>query len=343
MSYRELADQLVPYAKWMGFTHLELLPLNEHPFDGSWGYQPTGLYAPTRRFGTRDDFRYFIDAAHAAGLNVILDWVPGHFPTDDFALAEFDGTNLYEHSDPREGYHQDWNTLIYNYGRREVSNFLVGNALYWIERFGIDALRVDAVASMIYRDYSRKEGEWIPNEFGGRENLEAIEFLRNTNRILGEQVSGAVTMAEESTDFPGVSRPQDMGGLGFWYKWNLGWMHDTLDYMKLDPIYRQYHHDKLTFGMLYNYTENFVLPLSHDEVVHGKNRFSTACRATHGRNSLTCALTMAGCGHFRARNCCSWGTNLPRAASGTMTPASTGICWKAAITGTTVSSVWCAI
>lgn len=191
----------MPYAKWMGFTHLELLPINEHPFDGSWGYQPTGLYAPTRRFGTRDDFRYFIDAAHAAGLNVILDWVPGHFPTDDFALAEFDGTNLYEHSDPREGYHQDWNTLIYNYGRREVSNFLVGNALYWIERFGIDALRVDAVASMIYRDYSRKEGEWIPNEFGGRENLEAIEFLRNTNRILGEQVSGAVTMAEESTDF----------------------------------------------------------------------------------------------------------------------------------------------
>ncbi len=201
---------------------------------------------------------------------MILDWVPGHFPTDDFALAEFDGTNLYEHSDPREGYHQDWNTLIYNYGRREVSNFLVGNALYWIERFGIDALRVDAVASMIYRDYSRKEGEWIPNEFGGRENLEAIEFLRNTNRILGEQVSGAVTMAEESTDFPGVSRPQDMGGLGFWYKWNLGWMHDTLDYMKLDPVYRQYHHDKLTFGILYNYTENFVLPLSHDEVVHGK-------------------------------------------------------------------------
>lgn len=201
---------------------------------------------------------------------MILDWVPGHFPSDDFALAEFDGTKLYEHSDPREGYHQDWNTLIYNYGRREVSNYLVGNALYWIERFGIDALRVDAVASMIYRDYSRKEGEWIPNEYGGRENLEAIEFLRNTNRIIGEQVEGAVTMAEESTDFPGVSRPPAMGGLGFWYKWNLGWMHDTLDYMKLDPVYRQYHHDKLTFGLLYNYTENFMLPLSHDEVVHGK-------------------------------------------------------------------------
>ncbi|ENX2007280.1 1,4-alpha-glucan branching enzyme [Salmonella enterica] len=270
LSYRELADQLVPYAKWMGFTHLELLPVNEHPFYGSWGYQPTGLYAPTRRFGTRDDFRYFINAAHAAGLNVILDWVPGHFPSDEFSLAEFDGTHLYEHSDPREGYHQDWNTLIYNYGRREVSNYLVGNALYWMERFGIDALRVDAVASMIYRDYSRKEGEWIPNEFGGRENLEAIEFLRNTNRIIGEQVPGAVSMAEESTDFSGVTRPPETGGLGFWYKWNLGWMHDTLDYMKLDPVYRQYHHDKLTFGMLYNHTENFVLPLSHDEVVHGK-------------------------------------------------------------------------
>ena len=217
LSYRELADQLVPYA---------------------------------------------------AGLNVILDWVPGHFPADDFALASFDGTSLYEHSDPREGYHQDWNTLIYNYGRREVSNYLVGNALYWIERFGIDALRVDAVASMIYRDYSRKQGEWVPNEFGGRENLEAIEFLRNTNRVLGEQTPGAVTMAEESTDFPGVSRPSSTGG--FWFKWNLGWMHDTLDYMKLDPVHRRHHHDKMTFGMLYNYTENFVLPLSHDEVVHGK-------------------------------------------------------------------------
>ena len=270
LSFRELAQQLVPYVRDMGYTHIELLPVMEYPYDPSWGYQITCYYAPTHRYGAPEDLKYFIDEAHRAGIGVILDWVPGHFPTDDFALAEFDGTNLYEHSDPREGYHQDWNTLIYNYGRREVSNFLVGNALYWIERFGIDALRVDAVASMIYRDYSRKVGEWIPNEFGGRENLEAIEFLRNTNRILGEQVSGAVTMAEESTDFPGVSRPQDMGGLGFWYKWNLGWMHDTLDYMKLDPVYRQYHHDKLTFGMLYNYTENFVLPLSHDEVVHGK-------------------------------------------------------------------------
>ncbi|WP_202300931.1 1,4-alpha-glucan branching enzyme [Dryocola clanedunensis] len=270
LSYRDLANQLVPYAKEMGFTHLELMPIGEYPFDGSWGYQPTGLYAPTRRYGTREDFRYFLDAVHAAGLNVILDWVPGHFPTDDFALASFDGTSLYEHSDPREGFHQDWSTLIYNYGRREVSNFLVGNALYWIERFGIDALRVDAVTSMIFRDYSRKEGEWIANQHGGRENLEAIEFLRNTNRVLGEQTPGAVTMAEESSDFGGVSRPAQTGGLGFWFKWNLGWMHDTLDYMALSPEHRGEHHDKMTFGMLYHYNENFVLPLSHDEVVHGK-------------------------------------------------------------------------
>ncbi len=270
LSYRELAEQLIPYVKEMGFTHLELLPINEHPFDGSWGYQPQGLYAPTRRFGTRDDFLYFVNAAHDAGLNVLLDWVPGHFPTDETGLALFDGTALYEYSDPREGRHQDWDTLIYNYGRHEVSNYLASNALYWIERFGIDGLRVDAVASMIYRDYSRKEGEWVPNEFGGRENLEAIEFLRTTNRIIGEQTPGAVTMAEESTDFPGVSRPPSMGGLGFWFKWNLGWMHDTLAYMKLDPVYRQHHHNNMTFGMLYNGTENFVLPLSHDEVVHGK-------------------------------------------------------------------------
>ncbi|QKJ85274.1 1,4-alpha-glucan branching enzyme GlgB [Paramixta manurensis] len=270
LSYKELAEQLVPYVKEMGFTHIELLPINEHPFDGSWGYQPLGMYAPTRRFGTRDEFRYFIACAHEAGLNVLLDWVPGHFPSDDFGLAKFDGTELYEHSDPREGYQQDWNTLIYNFGRREVSNYLAGNALYWMERFGIDGLRVDAVASMIYRDYSRAEGEWIPNHYGGRENLEAISFLRYTNRTLGHAAPGSITIAEESTDFPGVSRPPEAGGLGFWFKWNLGWMHDTLDYMKLDPVYRCYHHNLMTFGMLYNHTENFVLPLSHDEVVHGK-------------------------------------------------------------------------
>ncbi|WP_182056473.1 1,4-alpha-glucan branching enzyme [Pantoea sp. ME81] len=270
LSYKELAEQLVPYVKEMGFTHIELLPINEHPFDGSWGYQPLGMNAPTRRFGTRDEFRHFIAAAHDAGLNVLLDWVPGHFPSDDFGLAKFDGTELYEHSDPREGYHQDWNTLIYNFGRREVSNYLSGNALYWMERFGIDGLRVDAVASMIYRDYSRKEGEWVPNHFGGRENLEAISFLRHTNRTLGRAAPGTISVAEESTDYPGVTRPSEDGGLGFWFKWNLGWMHDTLDYMKLDPVHRRYHHNLMTFGMLYNYTENFVLPLSHDEVVHGK-------------------------------------------------------------------------
>lgn len=270
LSYEELAQQLIPYVQQMGFTHLELLPIHEHPFDGSWGYQPTGLYAPTCRFGNRDDFKAFINAAHAAGLNIILDWVPGHFPADEFALAQFDGSALYEHSDPREGYHQDWNTLIYNYGRREVTNYLIGNALYWIERFGVDALRVDAVASMIYRDYSRQQGDWLPNKYGGRENLEALEFLRNMNRIIGEQTPGAVTIAEESTDFAGVSRPVDVNGLGFWYKWNMGWMHDSLSYMQHDPVYRQYHHHSMTFGMLYNYSENFILPLSHDEVVHGK-------------------------------------------------------------------------
>ncbi|MFD1800848.1 1,4-alpha-glucan branching enzyme [Mixta tenebrionis] len=270
LSYKELEEQLIPYVKEMGFTHIELMPINEHPFDGSWGYQPVGMYAPTRRFGTRDEFRHFVAAAHAAGLNVLLDWVPGHFPSDDFGLAQFDGTALYEHEDPREGFHQDWNTLIYNYGRREVSNYLAGNALYWLERFGIDGLRVDAVASMIYRDYSRPQGEWVPNHFGGRENLEAISFIRYTNRMLGHNAPGTVTIAEESTDFYGVSRPPESGGLGFWYKWNLGWMHDTLDYMKLDPVYRSYHHNLMTFGMVYNHTENFVLPLSHDEVVHGK-------------------------------------------------------------------------
>ena len=270
LSYREMAEQLVPYVKDMGFTHIELLPINEHPFDGSWGYQPLGMYAPTRRFGTPEDFRYFMDKAHEAGLNVLLDWVPGHFPSDTWGLAEFDGTDLYEYSDPREGYHQDWNTLIYNYSRYEVRNFLAGNALYWMERYGIDGLRVDAVASMIHRDYSRKEGEWIPNCFGGNHNLEAIDFLRYTNKTIGEQRPGAVTMAEESTDFPGVTLPPDANGLGFHYKWNMGWMHDTLDYMKLDPIHRKYHHNLMTFGLLYAWSENFVLALSHDEVVHGK-------------------------------------------------------------------------
>ena len=270
LTYRELAEQLVPYAADLGFTHLELLPVHEHPFDGSWGYQPTALYAPTSRFGTPEDFRFFVDAAHAKGLGVILDWVPGHFPTDAHGLARFDGNCLYEHADPREGFHPDWNTLIYNYGRREVRNFLVGNALYWIERYGVDGLRVDAVASMLYRDYSRKAGEWIPNQHGGRENLEAIEFLRETNHVVGVERPEAIMIAEESTAFPNVSRPPSMGGLGFHYKWNMGWMHDTLAYLGREPVHRQFHHNEMTFSMMYAYSENFMLPLSHDEVVHGK-------------------------------------------------------------------------
>ncbi len=270
LSYRELAEQLVPYVKGMGFTHIELLPVNEHPFDGSWGYQSLGLYAPTRRFGNPADFKYFIDMAHDAGINVILDWVPGHFPDDEYGLAYFDGTALYEHADPREGYHQEWETLVYNYGRLEVRNYLAGNALYWLECFGIDGLRIDAVASMIYRDYSRSAGQWIPNYYGGKDNLEAIAFLRRVHTSLGAARPGAITMAEESTDYPGVTLPPDAGGLGFHYKWNMGWMHDTLNYMKCDPVHRKHHHNLMTFGMLYAYSENFVLPLSHDEVVHGK-------------------------------------------------------------------------
>ena len=274
LSYRELADTLVPYARDLGFTHLELMPVSEYPFDGSWGYQPVGLYAPTARFGTPEDFRYFVDAAHAAGLGVILDWVPAHFPSDAHGLARFDGTALYEYADPREGFHQDWNTLIYNFGRVEVRNFLVGNALYWLEHFGIDGLRVDAVASMLYRDYSRSEGQWLPNRHGGRENLEAIAFLRLMNHTVGVERPGAITLAEESTAFPAVSRPPSAdlqgGGLGFHYKWNMGWMHDTLAYMALDPVHRQHHHGNISFSLVYAFDENFVLPLSHDEVVHGK-------------------------------------------------------------------------
>lgn len=267
LTYDELAQELIAYVKEMGFTHIELLPISEYPFDGSWGYQATGLYAPTSRFGSPDELRALIQAAHDAGVSVILDWVVGHFPVDDHGLNKFDGTALYEHADPREGYHQDWNTLIYNFGRNEVKNFLQGNALYWIERFGFDGLRVDAVASMIYRNYSRKDGEWIPNEFGGCENLEAIQFLHDTNSMLQKEVPSAVKIAEESTSFANVTRAE---GLNFNYKWNMGWMNDTLRYMQEDPINRKYHHNKMTFGMMYQYSENFVLPLSHDEVVHGK-------------------------------------------------------------------------
>jgi 1,4-alpha-glucan branching enzyme len=270
LSYRELATELVEYAVDMGFTHLEFLPVSEFPFDGSWGYQPVGLYAPTIRFGPPHEFRDLVEAAHKAGLGVILDWVPGHFPTDAHGLAQFDGTHLYEHADPREGFHQDWNTLIYNYGRTEVRNFLTANALYWFKEYHIDGLRVDAVASMLYRDYSRKDGEWIPNHMGGRENFEAIAFMREMNTVAYGEADGIMTIAEESTAFPGVSSPVDTGGLGFGFKWNMGWMNDTLRYIQKDPIYRSYDHHLMTFPIDWAWTENFILPISHDEVVHGK-------------------------------------------------------------------------
>ena len=270
LSYRELAAPLVEYVKQMGFTHVEFMPVSEHAFYPSWGYQVTGFYAPTSRYGTPDDFQFLVNALHEAGIGVIVDWVPAHFPRDDWALARFDGTALYEHEDPRKGAHQDWGTLIFNYGRHEVSNFLTANALFWCERFHIDGLRVDAVASMLYLDYSRKEGEWIPNQYGGRENLEAIEFMRHFNHLIHTEFPGVMTIAEESTAWPLVTRPPYLGGLGFSFKWNMGWMHDTLAYFSPDPIHRKYHQNDLTFAMLYHHHENFILPLSHDEVVHGK-------------------------------------------------------------------------
>jgi 1,4-alpha-glucan branching enzyme len=270
LSYRELAEQLVPYVADLGFTHIEIMPVTEYPFDGSWGYQPVSLFAPTARYGTPDDFRFFVDACHRAGIGVWLDWVPGHFPNDPHGLARFDGTALYEHADPRQGMHRDWGTLIYNYGRREVANFLLSSALCWIRDFHIDGLRVDAVASMLYLDYSRQPGDWIPNVHGGRENLEAIAFLRRLNEVVFGENVGATTVAEESTAWPMVSRPVYLGGLGFGFKWNMGWMHDTLGYMSRDPIHRKFHHNDLTFGLLYAFHENFILPLSHDEMVYGK-------------------------------------------------------------------------
>jgi len=270
LTYLELADELSAYVADLGFTHVELMPVMEHPFGGSWGYQVTGYYAPTSRFGTPDDFRRFVDRLHANGIGVLLDWVPAHFPRDDWALATFDGTHLYEHADPRKGAHPDWGTLIFNLSRDEVRNFLLANALYWLKEHHADGLRVDAVASMLYLDYSREDGEWVPNAFGGRENLEAVEFLKRMNELAYGREPGATTAAEESTAWPGVSRPTYLGGLGFGFKWNMGWMHDTLTYFQKDPVYRRFHHHTLTFSLMYAFSENFVLPLSHDEVVHGK-------------------------------------------------------------------------
>ena len=264
-------DRLVPYLVDMGFTHVELLPITEHPFGGSWGYQPLGLFAPTSRYGPPEGFARFVDALHAAGVGIILDWVPAHFPNDAHGLARFDGTALYEHLDPREGFHQDWNTYIYNFGRREVQGFLIASALHWLEHFHVDGLRVDAVASMLYRDYSRKAGEWVPNVHGGRENLEAVGFLQHLNAVVAERCPGAMMIAEESTAWPGVTQPTSNRGLGFSFKWNMGWMHDTLQYIKRDPVHRAYHHDEITFGLLYAFSEKFILPLSHDEVVYGKH------------------------------------------------------------------------
>jgi 1,4-alpha-glucan branching enzyme len=265
-----LADQLVPYAAGLGFTHLELLPIMEHPFGGSWGYQPLGQFAPSSRLGPPEAFSRFVDRCHAAGLGVILDWVPAHFPTDIYGLAKFDGTALYEHQDPREGFHRDWNTLIYNHGRNEVRAFLIGSALFWLEHYHADGIRVDAVASMLYRDYSRNAGEWVPNKYGGRENLESVAFFQELSRAIHDRVPGAILIAEESTAWPGVTKPADEGGLGFDYKWNMGWMHDTLHYIEEQPVYRKWHHGEISFGLVYAYSEKFVLPISHDEVVYGK-------------------------------------------------------------------------
>ena len=310
--WEHLTRTLIPYLSEMGFTHLEFLPITEHPFGGSWGYQPLGMFAPSARYGAPEELARFVEACHAVGIGVILDWVPAHFPTDEHGLARFDGTALYEHLDPREGVHRDWNTYIYNFGRSEVQGFLIASALHWLEHFHVDGLRVDAVASMLYRDYSRAPGEWSPNIYGGRENLEAVAFLRHLNAVVGERCPGAIMIAEELTAWPGVTRPVAEGGLGFSYKWNMGWMNDTLRYMAHEPVHRSWHHEDMTFGLIYAFSEKFILPLSHDEVVHGKASLLGRMPGDRWRGSLICAPISASCGGIPVRSSSSWATRSRR-------------------------------
>ncbi|WP_317855095.1 1,4-alpha-glucan branching protein GlgB [Chakrabartyella piscis] len=328
LTYTELAERLVPYVKEMGFNYIELLPVSEHPFDGSWGYQVTGFYAPTSRFGHPDEFKLFVDTCHNNGIGVILDWVPAHFPKDDFALARFDGTALYEHQDPRQGEHQQWGTYIFNYGKKEVSNFLIGNALFWLEAYHIDGLRVDAVASMLYLDFAKNEGEWLPNQYGGSENIEAVEFLKHLNSVIRGREDGSLMIAEESTSWSGVSRDTKEGGLGFNMKWNMGWMNDFLFYMKQDPIYRKFHHNKMTFGMAYHYTENFMLVLSHDEVVHEKSSMVGKMPGDDWQRFANLRLAMVLCMDTLVRNYSLWVANLASTTNGEKQPAWIGICWN---------------